>query len=341
MLEENLEILVITYDRAKDLEKTLNQVLNSPFKNCKITVIDNCSPDDTPQVCAHYQNLFSNMEVVRHKKNIGSSPNYLRAVELSDSKYTWVLCDDDPFDFNDCSDVISAIESGKYDIILVGAETQFEWERGLNTSTKDLIDKGARYYSTLGFIPSCIFRTEIYDATCIYKGYYNVQNIYPHFPFINKTVEENCSVYVSQKRIVYWGDKNLPGFPEIDIFIGWLNCCHNIKDKEIRLKAIKGSPHYNGSRGLISAIALEKLRKDGRSRSQIIFPLLSAYIPAFGFSRDQLMLLIAVGLTVTPTVFIKNLIRIHLYIKYSRKGEEVPELLYSYIFEDERFKRGH
>jgi glycosyltransferase involved in cell wall biosynthesis len=102
MLEEDLEILLITYDRAKDLEKTLNQVLNSPFKNCKITVIDNCSPDDTPQVCAYFQKLFSNLEIIRHKKNIGSSPNYLRAVELSSSNYTWVLCDDDTFDFSNC-----------------------------------------------------------------------------------------------------------------------------------------------------------------------------------------------------------------------------------------------
>ncbi|MEN6328756.1 MAG: glycosyltransferase [Methanobacteriaceae archaeon] len=341
MLEKNLEILIITYDRARDLEKTLDQVLKSPFKNCKVTVIDNCSPDSTPQVCTHYQKLFSNMKIIRHKKNIGSSPNYLRAVELSDSKYTWILCDDDMFDFTDCSDVIEAIESDKYDIILVGAETQFEWERGLKTSTKDIIDKGAIYYSTLGFIPSCIFKTENYDAACIYRGYYNVQNIYPHFPFINKTVEENYSIYVSKKRIVYWGDQNLPGFPEIDIFIGWLNCCQSIKDKEIRLKAIRGSPHYNGFKGIISAIALEKLRKDGRSISQIIFPLLSAYIPAFGFSRYQLLLLIAIGLALTPSILIKDLIRVRLYLKYNMRGEEVPERLYSYIFEDDRFKRGH
>ena len=341
MLEENLELLIITYDRATDLEKTLNKLLKSPFSNCKITILDNCSPDNTPQVCAKYQKLFSNMKIIRHNKNIGSSPNYLQAVQLSNSKYTWVLCDDDPLDFTDCLDVVDAVESGKYDIILVGAETQFEWERGLKTTTRELIDKGARYYSTLGFIPSCIFKTENYDEECIFKGYYNVPNIYPHFPFIHKTVEENYPVYISQRTIVHWGDKNIPGFKELDIFIGWLNCCQNIKDKEIRLKAIRGSPHYNGSKGLISGIVLEKLRKEGRSNSQIIFPILSAYAIAFGLRREQLMLVIAIGLTLTPSIIIKNLVKTMLYFKYNIKGKEVPEKTMLYMFDEEKFKRLH
>ena len=92
------------------------------------------------------------MEIIRHKKNIGSSPNYLRAVELSNLKYTWILCDDDPLDFSDCADVIDAIESGKYDILLIGDPQDIVWEGGVVTNTKELIDKSGRYYDILGFI---------------------------------------------------------------------------------------------------------------------------------------------------------------------------------------------
>jgi glycosyltransferase involved in cell wall biosynthesis len=341
MLEEDLELLIITYDRADDLEKTLYQLLESPFKKCKITILDNSSPDNTPQVCAKYKKLFSNMEIVRHKKNIGSSPNYLRAVELSNSKYTWILCDDDTLDFTDCLDVVDAIESEKYDIILLGEEYLSELERGLKTTPKELIDKGTPYYSTLGLITGFIFKTENFDTESIFKGYYNVSNIYPHFPFINKTFEKNYSVYISQRIIVHWGDENIAGFKALDIFISWLNCCQTIKDKKIRIKAIKGSEHYNGFMGLMSGIALEKIRKEGRSSSQIIFPIITAYALAFGFRREQLMLLMATVTVLTPSIIIKNLIKTILYFKYNIKGEKVPEKTYLYLFDEERYKRLH
>ena len=58
MIEEKMEIILITYNRSKYLDNTLNQFLNSPFKNCKFTVLDNCSPDNTPEICAKYENYF-------------------------------------------------------------------------------------------------------------------------------------------------------------------------------------------------------------------------------------------------------------------------------------------
>lgn len=281
------------------------------------------------------------MEIIRHKKNIGSSPNYLRAVELSNLKYTWVLCDDDPLDFSDCADVIDAIKSGKYDVLLIGDPQDIVWEGGIETNTKELIDKSGRYYDILGFIPTCIFKTEIYDSKCIFDGYYNVPNIYPHFPFINKTVEENSSVYMSRTKMVYKGGEiNLPGFPAINIFIGWINSCQMIKDKKIRIKAIHGSAHYTYW-GLLSAIAVEKIRKEGRSTSQLIFPIMSAYAIAFGFSRDLLMLFIAIVLALIPSFIVKRLIKAYLYLKYDIRGSKVPESIYLYLFDEERYKRLH
>jgi glycosyltransferase involved in cell wall biosynthesis len=341
MLEEKIELFIITYNRAKYLDYTLKKIKESPFSKCKITVLDNCSEDETPHICAKYQNLLSNIKIIRHKKNIGSSPNYLRAVELSNSEYTWILCDDDKLDFSECSDVINTIEKGDHDIILVGAETQYEWERGMDTTTLELLNKGAKYFSTLGFIPSTIFKTELYDSKCIFKGYYNVMNIYPHFPFINKTVEENCSVYISKKTMIYWGNDEIPGFPEINILIGWLNCCQDIKDKNIRKKAIEGSVHYGGVMGISHAITMEKLRKNGRTPSQIILPFLQAFITNFGYSLDQLPLLVMIPLSLTPSFIIKSLVKLLVYYKYDFKGKDVPEKTKIYLYDEERIKRLH
>ena len=121
MIEEKLEILLITYNRYKDLEKTLKQFYDGPFSECKFTILDNYSDDNTPDVCTKYQKLFPNLIITRHEKNIGGNANILRAVETSNSLYTWVICDDDNYDFSDCSDIINAIDSEKYDLISPGS----------------------------------------------------------------------------------------------------------------------------------------------------------------------------------------------------------------------------
>ena len=109
MIEEKLEIVLITYNRYKDLENTLKQFSDGPFSDCKITILDNCSDDKTPEICVKYKNIFPDMTIIRHRKNIGGNANILRAVETSKSIYTWIICDDDSYDFSDCLDIVKQL----------------------------------------------------------------------------------------------------------------------------------------------------------------------------------------------------------------------------------------
>lgn len=203
MIEDKLEINIITYNRARSLDRTLGQLRESPFAGCKITVLDNCSTDDTPQVCARHQEQFANLHVLRHKKNMGLSANYLRAVEISNGLYTWVLCDDDTYDFSDCQDVLDKIEEARFDWICVGAPGQYDWERGLETTTRGLWKRGAKFFFVHTFVPSLIFKTETFDSECMTLGYANAVNNYPHHRFVQKGLERNLSEYVSRHVIVH------------------------------------------------------------------------------------------------------------------------------------------
>jgi glycosyltransferase involved in cell wall biosynthesis len=312
MIEEKLEIVLITYNRASYLEHTLKEVLNSPFAACKITILDNHSSDDTPAVCAKYQRLYSRMDVKRHRRNIGGNPNILRAVETSQSPYTWILCDDDEYDFSDCEDVIKAIDSEKFDLISIGAPGQEDWERGLETTSQKLVHMGSKYFHIFTFVPGFIYRTDLYDSLCIHEGYFNIHNIYPHFPFINKSFEENFRVYVSKKDIILRGIENDGGyFTVLFWFKSWINCCSKIKDKNVRRKTIYESPVDDISivKRLVYFITKEKLNaKDSRNMLDFI----TAFVMAFGYSRDQFLLLLIVPLVLIPSFFYKILIKIYL-----------------------------
>ena len=237
MINENLEINVITYNRAAALERTFQQLLDGPFADCKITVLDNCSTDHTPEVCAKYQKLLPDFHIIRHEKNIGLSANYLRAVEISRSLYTWILCDDDSYDWSQCEDVLAVLKEGEVDWICVGAPGQQEWERGLRTTTKSLWKRGCRFFYVHTFFPSIIFKTERFDAECLTLGYFNAVNAYPNHRFVSKALEQNFSEYVSQHTIVTRD-------PDITVHLGlhWLTIAFNssatIPDPRVRRLAL-------------------------------------------------------------------------------------------------------
>lgn len=314
MIEKKLEIMIITYNRSKDLENTFKQLIKSPFTKCKITVLDNCSNDNTPHICLKYQKMFFNMKIIRHKKNIGASANYLRAVELSESLYTWVLCDDDNYDFSDCLDIIDAILTEKFDLISVGHPSYSNWKRGVETTTKKLIDSGATYFTTLSFIPSSIYKTELYDSYCIYNSYSNVYTMFPHFVFINKSIEDNFSIYVSKKDIIIRSNHNSDGFSGLEWLNGWINSCSLIKDKKIRRKAV-----YEISFGSILLkkflliILSEKVMNSEKSLKNYL-SFISSIILTLRFNKDILLLLIIIPVILVPSYLYKLLSKMCLII---------------------------
>ncbi|WP_321422009.1 glycosyltransferase family 2 protein [uncultured Methanobacterium sp.] len=300
MIEEKVEIVLITYNRAKDLENTFKQLIESPFSDCKFTVLDNCSTDITPKICVKWQKIFPNMNIIRHDKNIGAGPNALRAVETSNSIYTWILCDDDNYDFSNCSDVLNAIESEEFDIIIVTSHYLSGWERGLKTNSIELIERGAKYYNILSFLPSIIFKTSLYDSDCFLKGYSNVNNLYPHFEFINKSVNNRFSVYVSKNAIVVPGTNNSYSFSQLKWVTYWINSCATIKNKKIRKKAIYG--YVKGGsflKDIILKIIFEKKRNISAYKN--IFSLALSFIISFEYSKETLLLFIIIPLAIFPS----------------------------------------
>jgi glycosyltransferase involved in cell wall biosynthesis len=341
MIEEKLEILLITYNRAKDLENTFKQLLKSPFVNCKFTVLDNCSTDGTPKICSKYKKLFTDMMVIRHPKNIGANPNILRAVETSKSIYTWILCDDDNYSFNDCNDVIDKIESEEKDIILVSGHYMDGWERGQETTPKRLLDNGSKYFLTLSFVPSLIFKTSLFDSYCLHQGYFNVHNLYPHFPFIVKSYEEDFKIYVSKKEIVKVGKNNIAVFSNLVWLISLMKSFYLIKDKYTRKKAIYFfSDSFILAVGTIFfAIAIQKLNNDKIRKD--VWLLMNTFFFNYGFSKEQLLLVVILIISIIPSFIIKLILKLIIFIdKRPQLKSEIKNIMTkNYIQETDTLRK--
>lgn len=199
----NFEVFILTFNRSQNLRETLQSLANSFLKDVSITILDNCSTDVTRSVAESFQSCFRNLEIITHSVNIGASANLLRAVELSTSKYLWILCDDDFIDIKNFEDVIDILNEGEVDLIHVGAHPQKEWICGGSKLTpRELSLHGYPYFKFSSFLPCNIFKADVFKNEYLISGYKNIVNDYPHMPFLVDHYRKDKSVYISKNQIV-------------------------------------------------------------------------------------------------------------------------------------------
>lgn len=236
-IHDYLSIVIVTYNRAKLLDRTLNNILRSPFQSCAITVLDNCSTDDTRTIALEHQRLHSNLVVITNRFNIGGDANIMRAVEYASTKYLWVLADDDTYDFSYCDDVIDKLCNEDIDLLHVGGHKELAVPSGNYLNPKEAIDNGYPFFKTSSFMPANIFKVELMRDTLI-SGYKNIKNSYAHMPLFIKMYENDASFYISKNKIVV-AEIGEQKYTNIDLLEWWVDTAYSyIKDNNTRLQYI-------------------------------------------------------------------------------------------------------
>jgi glycosyltransferase involved in cell wall biosynthesis len=93
-----VSILITTYNRSRLLRRAVNSALMQDFTDFEIVIIDDCSPDDTRDVVASFQD--TRIRYIRNETNVGSKEGD-RAIlrrfvyDLMRGTYFVYLCDDD------------------------------------------------------------------------------------------------------------------------------------------------------------------------------------------------------------------------------------------------------
>jgi glycosyltransferase involved in cell wall biosynthesis len=85
--------VVPCYKLAHLLRECIQSILEQTFQNYEILIMDDCSPDETPEVARS----FADRRVlhVRNNPNLGHLRNYNRGISLAKGKYIWLISADD------------------------------------------------------------------------------------------------------------------------------------------------------------------------------------------------------------------------------------------------------
>lgn len=93
-----LTIAVPTFNRAEHLRvllRTLAQELRGLEDEVDVIVSDNAATDATPEVTAEFLRDWPAARLLRQEANIGPEKNFCECVERCDSRYFWIIGDDD------------------------------------------------------------------------------------------------------------------------------------------------------------------------------------------------------------------------------------------------------
>lgn len=86
----NVDIIIAAYN-PKYLEETIISCLNQSYKNCKITVVDNNSPNDIRSIC----DKFSDLNYIRSPNNNGPAGARNYGIKNTENSLISFIDDDD------------------------------------------------------------------------------------------------------------------------------------------------------------------------------------------------------------------------------------------------------
>ena len=118
-----LSIFIPTYngaDSCLDLVLASATRIANQYDDIEIIVSDNCSTDETQQLCLRYKSNCPKLEYYRNTENIGFNFNMLKVSEYAKGEYAWIIGDDDVIEYAYFNNIYRIIKTGEIDLISIG-----------------------------------------------------------------------------------------------------------------------------------------------------------------------------------------------------------------------------
>jgi|GEM_PF-1634228 len=96
--KELVSICIPVYNGGAYLNDTLESIINQTYENIEIIISDNCSTDNTKEICLKYQMSDNRIKYFRNDNNIGYCSNINNAVSKSKGEIIAIFHADDIYD---------------------------------------------------------------------------------------------------------------------------------------------------------------------------------------------------------------------------------------------------
>lgn len=204
---DELTIIIPTYNRLKELRITLENIIPQ-LNSEEVVVLDNNSQYDIyEEINDLVLESRGKVSIIRNRTNIGLSGNFMKAFELCESKYLWILSDDDIPLSNAIEKIRSYFSKDSFACVKYSSSLYLETEiielktmnEFLNYYSIDSQDK----FSNLVFVSNVVFNMECIKPYLHY-GYQYSNTFAPHLSIIFHSFFLNTSnkILISNEELV-------------------------------------------------------------------------------------------------------------------------------------------
>jgi glycosyltransferase involved in cell wall biosynthesis len=180
-------------DCIKDLIKKLGKY------EIPIYVSDNASTDATSTEIIKLQSEYAFLFYYRNSKNVEADRNFEAVLKLSQTKYAWLLGDDDRISEQHLSEILDRLANNDYEMLVAGYSDDFKVKSKLFSDPKELL---VELGTSMTWISVQIWNKKLIEAAPLAK-YYDT-NFIQFGSIFEKFSREFSGVYFLSKLCIYY-----------------------------------------------------------------------------------------------------------------------------------------
>lgn len=210
-----VSVIVITYNSAKTVLETLESIKNQTYKNIELIISDDCSKDNTVEICKKWINEygceFVHSEIITVSKNTGTAGNLNRGFKSSQGIWIKSIAGDDVL-MNNCieSNINYIYNNSKTEILL--SKVKPLGENYKLKKYKDLFNYGALKLTSRELLYLLLAKNFLPASTLFIKkhtfeelgGYEESIPLLEDWPFWIKALYNNKSISFNNDYTVYY-----------------------------------------------------------------------------------------------------------------------------------------
>lgn len=178
--EKTVSVVVPVYKTEAYLEKCVDSILSSTYKNIEVVLVDDGSPDNSGKICDEYAEKDTRVKVI-HKENGGLSSARNSGIAVASGEYITFVDSDDTIRIDAIERMLSVAEGENAAIVKMKFKNVTENE----TTNSDEAYKGTPPYSKISnaeylksictYRASCsfcdkLFKREVLEGRCFNEG---------------------------------------------------------------------------------------------------------------------------------------------------------------------------
>ena len=121
-----ISVIVPVYNVEKYIHYCINSILEQTFKDFECILVDDCSPDNCPQICDDYGKKDDHIKVIHKEQNGGLPQARKTGVEAANGIFILFVDSDDWIEHDMLEKMYNKAISGNYDIVVSNSFNNYD-----------------------------------------------------------------------------------------------------------------------------------------------------------------------------------------------------------------------